>query len=58
MSPSAETMAETPAGGPTAAEIAERAYHRYLERGGEPGSPEADWFAAEDDLRGDRIQRR
>jgi hypothetical protein len=40
--------------GPTSAEIAERAYHLYLERGRVEGSPDADWFAAEMELRAHR----
>jgi hypothetical protein len=35
---------------PTPAEIAQRAYHLYLERGRIEGSPDADWFAAEMEL--------
>jgi Protein of unknown function (DUF2934) len=33
-------------------EIAERAYHIYLERGAQPGDPFADWLTAERELRG------
>jgi hypothetical protein len=32
-------------------EIAERAYHIYLERGAQPGDPFADWLSAERQLR-------
>jgi Protein of unknown function (DUF2934) len=32
-------------------EIAERAYHIYLERGAQPGDPFADWLIAERQLR-------
>jgi hypothetical protein len=32
--------------------IAERAYHIYLERGGQPGDPFEDWLTAERELRG------
>jgi hypothetical protein len=45
------------AGGPSAEEIAQRAYERYLARGeGEGGSPEDDWLAAEEELRRDRTR--
>ena len=36
---------------PTHAQIEERAYYRYLERGRVDGSDLDDWFAAEADLR-------
>jgi Protein of unknown function (DUF2934) len=36
---------------PTHAQIEERAYYRYLERGRVDGSDLEDWFAAEADLR-------
>ena len=36
---------------PSHDEIAEAAYHRYLSRGGGPGSDFDDWVAAERDLR-------
>jgi hypothetical protein len=36
---------------PTYEEIAERAYHRYLQRGGSPGSDFNDWVEAERELR-------
>jgi len=32
-------------------QIAERAYHLYLERGRQPGDPFADWLTAERELR-------
>jgi hypothetical protein len=35
---------------PTTEEIALRAYHFYLERGGAPGDPLADWTRAEREL--------
>ena len=35
---------------PTQEEIALRAYHIYLERGGAPGDPRADWLRAEAEL--------
>jgi hypothetical protein len=37
-------------GNPTQAEIALRAYHIYLERGGEPGKEHEDWMQAERQL--------
>jgi hypothetical protein len=37
---------------PSHDEIAERAYHIYLERGGKPGDPFEDWLNAERELRG------
>jgi hypothetical protein len=36
---------------PTAEEIAEAAYHRYLSRGGQDGADFDDWVEAERDLR-------
>jgi hypothetical protein len=36
---------------PTYEEIAERAYHRYLQRGGGPGGDFNDWVEAERELR-------
>ena len=39
---------------PTNEEIRERAYHRYLERGGHHGSEFDDWVEAERDLRSRR----
>jgi hypothetical protein len=35
---------------PTREEIALRAYHIYLERGGAPGNPLEDWIRAEREL--------
>lgn len=35
---------------PTPAQIRERAYYIYLERGGAPGDPVADWLQAEREL--------
>ena len=37
--------------GPTPGEIAEAAYHRYLQRGGQHGSDFDDWIEAERELR-------
>lgn len=42
---------ETPAR-PTEEEIATRAYHIYLERGGGEGNPDDDWLQAERELTG------
>lgn len=39
---------------PTLAQIRERAYFIYLARGGRPGTPEQDWFQAEQELRAER----
>ena len=39
---------------PSDQEIRERAYHRYLERGGHSGSEFDDWVEAERDLRNKR----
>jgi hypothetical protein len=44
-----------PSAGPSPAEIAERAYHLYLDRGRIEGSPDADWYAAEVELWAERI---
>jgi hypothetical protein len=41
---------ETPAAQPTDEEIAVRAYHIYLERGGGDGDPQDDWLQAEREL--------
>jgi predicted nucleic acid-binding protein len=51
-----ERIAEALAGSPSQEEIARRAYERYLarEEQGQPGSPEDDWLAAEQELRGKR----
>jgi Protein of unknown function (DUF2934) len=46
---STRRVAASPA--PTNAQIAQRAYYRYLERGRIDGSDLDDWFAAEADLR-------
>lgn len=35
---------------PTPEQIAERAYQRYVERGGEPGREVEDWLEAEREL--------
>ena len=42
-----EQSDEIPGSRPTEEEIALRAYHIYLERGGDDGDPEADWLQAE-----------
>jgi hypothetical protein len=39
---------------PTADEIAQRAYEKYLMRGDGDGTPEQDWLAAENELRRER----
>ena len=39
-----------PGSRPTQAQIADRAYHIYLERGGTDGNPEDDWLQAEREL--------
>ena len=39
---------------PTEEEIAVRAYHIYLERGGAEGDPTEDWLQAERELADDR----
>jgi len=41
-----------PASQPTQEDIALRAYHIYLERGGAPGNPFEDWTRAESELVG------
>jgi hypothetical protein len=41
---------QKPAAQPTQEEIAFRAYHIYLERGGVEGNPDDDWLQAERDL--------
>ena len=41
---------ETQRAQPTLEEIATRAYHIYLERGGGEGSPQDDWLQAEREL--------
>jgi len=49
---SSPTVNKPPANGfhPTAEEIALRAYHIYLERGGAPGDALEDWTRAEREL--------
>lgn len=42
---------ETSTNAPTHDQISERAYERYVSRGGAPGSDLEDWFEAERDLR-------
>lgn len=37
---------------PNPEEVARRAYERYLQRGGQHGSDQDDWYAAERDLSG------
>jgi hypothetical protein len=50
-SPSLEVKKPRAAGiHPTTEEIALRAYHIYLERGGAPGNPLEDWTRAEREL--------
>ena len=43
---------------PTNDEIAERAYHIFLARGGEPGHDIDDWLEAESELLRERAVRR
>ena len=53
----AQSVAESPRQeyrSPSDQEIRERAYHRYLERGGHNGSDFDDWVEAERDLRNKR----
>jgi hypothetical protein len=50
-SPSFTTVAEVAAVELSHDQIAERAYHLYLERGRQPGDPFADWLTAERELR-------
>ena len=45
-----ERSDEIPGSPPTQEEIAVRAYHIYLERGGSDGDPEDDWLQAEREL--------
>jgi hypothetical protein len=45
-----EEAGETPGSPPTQDQIADRAYHIYLERGGADGNPEDDWLQAEREL--------
>ncbi len=45
-----EQSGEPPNSPPTQEQIAARAYHIYLERGGSDGNPEEDWLQAEREL--------
>lgn len=45
-----EQTGETVSSRPTHEQIAVRAYHIYLERGGDDGNPEDDWIQAEREL--------
>jgi DUF2934 family protein len=45
-----ERSSEIPGSRPTQEQIAVRAYHIYLERGGADGNPEDDWLQAEREL--------
>ena len=51
VTPSFTTVAEVAAVELSHDQIAERAYHLYLERGRQPGDPFADWLTAERELR-------
>ena len=51
IAPSFTTVAEVAAVELSHDQIAERAYHLYLERGRQPGDPFADWLTAERELR-------
>jgi hypothetical protein len=51
VAPSFTTVAEVAAVELSHDQIAERAYHLYLERGRQPGDPFADWLTAERELR-------
>jgi len=51
VAPSFTTVAEVAAVQLSHDQIAERAYHLYLERGRQPGDPFADWLMAERELR-------
>ena len=51
VTPSFTTVAEVAAIQLSHDQIAERAYHLYLERGRQPGDPFADWLTAERELR-------
>ena len=48
-----QTSGDSTAAAPDRERIAARAYELYLQRGGEPGRAEDDWFTAEREL-GDR----
>jgi hypothetical protein len=50
LSSDAPKRAAKPKTSPTQEEIALRAYHIYLERGGAPGDPMEDWLRAEQEL--------
>ncbi|MBN8596722.1 MAG: DUF2934 domain-containing protein [Planctomycetes bacterium] len=41
----------------TTQQISERAYFIFLARGGEPGTPEADWARAERELRAEALRK-
>ncbi len=45
-------------GGPTEAEIRQRAHEIYLSRDGAPGNPVVDWLEAETELRARNAQAR
>ena len=47
-----------PAATPAEEQIRARAYQFYLERGGAPGDPVADWIRAESELIGETAQSR
>jgi hypothetical protein len=49
--PRAARRSAAGANGPTAADIAKRAYEIYLSRQGAPGDPMSDWLQAEAELR-------
>ena len=48
--PEASKASESTRARPTEEEIAVRAYHIYLERGGAEGNPSDDWLQAEREL--------
>jgi len=52
--PKTNGPATPPDAGPTEDDIRIRAYHRYLERGGEHGADFDDWVEAEKDLKSPR----
>ena len=52
--PKTNGPATQPDAGPTEDDIRLRAYHRYLERGGEHGADFDDWVEAERDLKSPR----
>ena len=43
--------------GPSAADVARRAYEIYLLRNGAPGNPESDWLQAEAELRAQALRK-